>query len=306
MSSADGGRDQGGRPVDDVVGEYGHVSQQPTTAEETPPAEAAYDGYATDYRDWWAPVIAPAAVRLLDRLDGAVPAESHATIVDIGTGTGTLALAALRRWPLARVIGVDPARRLLEYAESDAAAAGLAHRLTTTVGEADRLPLADASADAAVSSFVLQLVPNRAAAVREAFRVLRPGGTFASLTWHADEDPFEPEDVFDDVLEDLDITPPDRSPGVGRSYSSAEAAAAELRRIGFRSVQAEEVWLEHRFTPKTFLDVAEHWSEDDVFASLDEPMRDGLRVEVLRRLERLRPDELVLRRRLVSVIGVRR
>lgn len=271
-------------------------------------APAAYDGYAADYRDWWAPVIAPAAVRLIDRLDGLVPADAPVTLVDIGTGTGTLALAALRRWPRSSVVGVDPSRMLLEFAVAAARAAGLAERLTTEVGEAGRLPLADASADVAMSSFVLQLVPNRAAAVREARRVLRPGGVFAALTWRAEEEPFEPEELFDDVLEDLGISPPERSPGTGRSYPSAEAAAAELRRIGYRSVRAEETWLEHRFAPASYVDVAEHWTEDDVFAALEEPMRRRLRAEVQRRLERLerrRPDALVWRRPLVSVVARR-
>ena len=172
--------------------------------------EAAYDRFAADYRDWWAPVIAPAAVSLLDRLDGQVAADRPTTLVDIGTGTGTLALAALRRWPQARVIGVDPARRLLEMAEAGAREAGIGDRLTTRVGEAGELPLADASVDGAMTSFVLQLTPNRAAAVREAFRVLRPGGVFAHLTWRADEDPFEPDFVFDDALDALRIDPPDR------------------------------------------------------------------------------------------------
>lgn len=270
-----------------------------------PASDAAYDGYASDYRDWWAPVIAPAAVRLLEGLDGLISADREATLVDIGTGTGTLAIAAMRRWPRLRVIGVDPARRLLEFAEADAAAAGLVDRFTARIGEADRLPVPDASVDAAVSSFVLQLVPNRVAAVREAFRVLRTGGVFASLTWLEEKDLFEPEEVFDDVLEDLDITPPERSAGVGRSYTAPKSAAAELRRIGFRSVSARETWLEHRFTPASFVEVAEHWTEDDVFAAIDEPIREQLRSEVTRRLERLPPDELVLRRPLVSVVGVR-
>jgi SAM-dependent methyltransferase len=270
---------------------------------ETP--EATYDGYAADYRDWWAPVIAPAAVRWLDRLDGLMRPEARAILVDIGTGTGTLALAALRRWSGVHVIGVDPSRRLLEMAEADADATGLGERLSVEVGEAGRLPLADGSVDGAMSSFVLQLVPNRVAAVREAYRVLRPGGWFASLSWRADEDPWEPEDVFDDVLEDLEIIPPERQPGVGSSYASPEAAASELRRVGFREVRAREEWLEHRFTPASYVDVAEHWTEEDAFAAADEPMRGRLRAEVAHRLERLDPDELLWRRPLVSVIGQR-
>ena len=267
--------------------------------------DALYDGFAADYRDWWAPVIAPAAVTLLERLDGELQVDRPLTIVDVGSGTGTLALAALRRWPLARAIGVDPARRLLDYAEADARTAGLAERLRVEVGEADRLPVADGSADVVLTSFVLQLVPNRVAAVREAFRVLRPGGTFAHLTWQVDEEPWEPEEVVGDVLEDLGIAEPERGPGAGHSYASPRAAAVELQRVGFRSVRAREVWLEHRFTPQGFLDVAEHWTEDDTFASLDEPMRQRLREELLRRLEDLDTEELLYRRPLVSVVARR-
>jgi SAM-dependent methyltransferase len=156
-----------------------------------------------------------------------------------------------------------------------------------------------------MTSFVLQLTPNRAAAVREAFRILRPGGVFAHLTWRADEDPFEPDAVYDDALDALDIRPPDRPDGGDRSYTSPAAAAAELRRAGFRSVRGRTVWLEHRFTPQSYLDLLEHWIEDDTFASLDEPMRRRLRAEVLRRLARLPARDLEWRRPLISVVAVR-
>ena len=270
-------------------------------------AEAPYDRFAAAYRDWWAPVIAPSAVALLDRLDGQLAADEPATIVDIGTGTGTLALAALHRWPGARAVGVDPAKRLLEFATEAARQAGVAHRLTVRVGDAAHLPLADASADVAVSSFVIQLTPSRAAAVREAYRILRPGGLFACLAWRADEreQPFAPQTAFEDAMEDLDIDPPDL-PGGGRPYASPMVAAAELRSAGFREVRAREEWLEHRFTPQTYLDVLEHWTEDETFAALDEPMRPRLRERAMRRMERLDPHEFVWRRPLVSVVGRRR
>ena len=267
--------------------------------------EAAYDRFAAAYRDWWAPVIAPAAIRLLDRLDGQVPADAPSTIVDIGTGTGTLALAALDRWPKAHVIGVDPSQRILELADGAARERNEGHRLRTQVGEAGRLPLEDQSADAAMSSFVLQLVPNRAAAVREAYRILRPGGTFACLAWRAEEEPFEPQNAFERALEDLDINPPDL-PGGGRPYASPMVAAAELRSAGFRQVRAREEWMEHRFTPRSYLDLLEHWIEDETFSTLDEPMRQRLRETALRRLERLSADAFFWRRPLVSVVGRRR
>jgi SAM-dependent methyltransferase len=276
-----------------------------TDSDANAPDAAYYDGFADVYRTWWAPIIAPAARGLLDRLGEAIPAGDSPTIVDVGTGTGTVAIEALRRWAHARVIGIDPASRLLEFARAEAEAAGLQHRLTTRVGEADRLPLPDASADAVTCTFVLQLLADRAGAVREAHRALRPGGVYATLTWRSDEDPFEPEQILGDVLEDLGITPPERPDGIGESYASAHEAADEMRTAGFRSVDAREVWLEHRFTAQTYLEVAEHWTEDDVFAALDDATRDRVRSELLRRVEQLTPEQLAWRRPLVSVIGRR-
>lgn len=271
-----------------------------------PAPEASYDRFAAAYRDWWAPVIAPSAVRLLDRLDGLLPLDRPSTLVDIGAGTGTLALAALKRWPSMRVIGVDVSGRMLDVASDAARDAGLAERLTVQVGDATRLPLADASVDGAMSSFVIQLTTNRSAAVRDAFRVLRPGGFFACVAWRAENDPFEPEAAFDLALEELDLDlPPAYSGDDSRPYASPAMAAAELRRAGFRDVRAREEWLEHRYTPRSYLDVLEHWIEDVTFDALDEPMRQRLRAEVLRRLERLDPEALVWRRPLVSVVGRR-
>src|SRR5882757_10553132 len=70
-------------------------------------------------------------------------------VLDVGCGTGNAALLAARAG--ARVIGVDPAARLLEVARAAATAEGLDAAFVE--GEAAALPLDDASADAVLSVF---------------------------------------------------------------------------------------------------------------------------------------------------------
>jgi SAM-dependent methyltransferase len=266
-----------------------------------------YDTWAEAYRDWWGPVIAPAAVRLLDRLDRADLDGQAFALLDVGTGTGTLALAALERWPHATVIGVDPAARMLELAGEGAHERGsrVSDRLDLRVGSAAQLPLPDSSVDVAVSSFVIQLVPSRSAALREIGRVLRPGGLFACVTWQAEHAIFEPDEAFMSVVDDLEIDAPPLG-GDARPYTTPEAAAAELRRAGFRDVRAQVVWLEHRYTPQTYLDMLEHWIETELFGQLGFVRRHRLRKEALRRMRGLDPELFVWRRPLVSVLARRR
>ena len=273
---------------------------------------APYDTWAEAYRDWWGPILAPWSVRVLDWFDGSAAGDpildgAPFHLVDVGTGTGALAVAALERWPQARVTGVDPAARMLELAAGTARqrGSGFAERLDLLVGSADRLPLPDASVDVAVSSFVIQLAPSRAAALREIARVVRPGGRFACLTWQADSLTFEPDDAFMLAVDELDLELPPLD-GHSRPYPSPGAAARELRRAGFVEARAETVWLEHRYTPESYLGVLERWSEAELFEGLGPRLRLRLRSEALRRMRAVPREAFVWRRPLVSVVGRRR
>ncbi|MDM7855976.1 class I SAM-dependent methyltransferase [Cellulomonas alba] len=107
-------------------------------------------------------------------------------VLEVGCGTGNLALRAARRGAI--VTGLDPDRGALEKAAAKARRAGLP--LTLVRGYADHLPAEDGSLDHVVSAFALHHVPTeqKAALAAELARVLAPGGrvTIADLQPRAD------------------------------------------------------------------------------------------------------------------------
>lgn len=102
------------------------------------------------------------------------------TVVDAGSGTGDLAFACLAAGA-ARVIGVDVAAPMLARARAKAAVRGLERAAGFALGDATRLPLPNGSVDVWCSAFVVRNIPDLDAALREAYRVLRPGGRLAVL-----------------------------------------------------------------------------------------------------------------------------
>jgi ubiquinone/menaquinone biosynthesis C-methylase UbiE len=90
-------------------------------------------------------------------------------VVDLGCGPGNSA-KHLRDAVKGTVIGIDPARAMLTLARRRDP------RLALVRADGSALPLRDGSADAVTMHSVLYLLPDRAAALREVVRVLRPGG----------------------------------------------------------------------------------------------------------------------------------
>ncbi len=98
------------------------------------------------------------------------------TVVDAGSGAGADSLIAARMvGPTGRVIGVDMTPEMLAKARRNAQEAGLAN-VEFRQGYLEALPVPDAWADVVISNGVLNLVPDKDAALREMYRVLKPGG----------------------------------------------------------------------------------------------------------------------------------
>ena len=102
-------------------------------------------------------------------------------VLDLCTGTGDLAVAAVRASSGVSVVGVDFAGQMLRLAGAKIGAVGLAGSIRFVRGDGTRIPLADASCDAATIGFGIRNIVDPAAALRELARVLRPGARLAIL-----------------------------------------------------------------------------------------------------------------------------
>ncbi len=105
--------------------------------------------------------------------------EPGQTVLDLGSGAGLDVLLSARRVsPGGHAYGVDMTDEMLELANRNRDKAGVANA-TFLKGTIEDVPLPDSSVDVVISNCVINLAEDKRAVVREAFRVLKPGGLFA-------------------------------------------------------------------------------------------------------------------------------
>lgn len=121
----------------------------------------------------WSRLLVPQFVDFTDVPDGG-------RVLDVGSGTGSLAFGIAERKTRCRVLGIDPAKEYIAYADSRNP---FPKRASFEVGDAQQMRFANASFDASLSLLVFNFIPDAAKALREVRRVTKPGGRISAAVW---------------------------------------------------------------------------------------------------------------------------
>ncbi len=140
---------------------------------------AYYSSAADDYAELWEPILHPMGEVLVRSMSLA----TARSVLDVGSGTGSLLPLLRARAPRALVIGVDRSEGMLRIGSRKHP------ECFPAVMDAQGLGLHAAAVDAVVFAFVLFHCPEPTRALQEARRVLRPDGVAGVTTWGRDELP---------------------------------------------------------------------------------------------------------------------
>jgi SAM-dependent methyltransferase len=101
-------------------------------------------------------------------------------VLDVGSGTGSLAFAIAERKPRCRVLGIDPSTEYIAYANSRNP---FPDRVGFEVGDAQELHFPASAFEASVSLLVFNFIPDRSKALGETRRVTKAGGRISAAIW---------------------------------------------------------------------------------------------------------------------------
>jgi SAM-dependent methyltransferase len=207
--------------------------------------------------------------------------------LDVGCGTGILTGAILARADPRSVVGVDPSEPFLASARDEIGDP----RATFRVGTATETGVATDGVDVVVAGLVLNFVPDVAAAIAEARRVVIPGGTVAGYVWDYAEG-MQFIRAFWDAAVTLDEAAREFDQGHRFKIAAPEPLSSAFVAAGVESVEVRPIEI-----PTVFADFDDLWlpflggtgGAPTYFASLDPAARETLREE-LRSSVQIEPD----------------
>jgi ubiquinone/menaquinone biosynthesis C-methylase UbiE len=237
-------------------------------------------------------------------------------VLDVATGTGTAArLAARAVGPAGAVTGVDLSDGQVRIAAQVADRLKLPH-LAFGQGDAEALAFASDHFDAVLCAFGLNHLPERAQALAEMRRVLRPGGRLVVSAWHralADRDPpFRPRIVFEKALDHY--APRQWPEWLDKLWErwdgelgSPEHLTRRLFEAGFHALRVEAVSHAHDWNgPSDYFAYKSAWGENAWrLAELAQAERAAFEAECLGALGKLPPEAFRYQARVLYGIGVR-
>lgn len=124
----------------------------------------------------WSRLLAPAFIAFAGVRNGD-------RVLDVGTGTGSVALAIETRMGSSEIVGVDPSEGFIAYARKNAQSG----RVRFEVGDGQALKFKDASFDGTLALLVMNFIPDHHKAIAEMRRVTRPRGVVSACVWDYNE-----------------------------------------------------------------------------------------------------------------------
>ena len=217
--------------------------------------------------------------------------------LDDGCGDGSFTQALVAHQRPATVVGVDPAPAQLDYARQRVADA----RVRFLEGDAQALPLPDASVDAVVMALVLFFVPDPLQGVREMARVVRGGGTIAAYQWDLAGGGLPLQPIIDAVR--AGGYPSQQPPS---AWAAALTASVDL----WQSAGLVDVQTRQFDVSRTFDTFDDYWRTAygsprlrDLFASLSPPELQRMKEDARRRTAGAGDTRLVIKARANAVKG---
>ena len=116
-------------------------------------------------------------LRYIEQALSGVPEDFDGKLLEVPVGTGVLTMPVYKELPDADIICLDYSADMMSAAQNKAEAAGVKN-ITLRQGDVGALPFDDGSFDTVLSLNGFHAFPDKEAAYRETFRVLKPGGTF--------------------------------------------------------------------------------------------------------------------------------
>ena len=138
-------------------------------------AEAKMFAASTGYERFmgrWSRLLAPAYISFAGVKNGD-------RVLDVGTGTGSLASAVEASMPASEIVGIDPSEGFIAYARKNAKSS----RLRFEIGDAQALKFNDGSFDNTLALLVMNFIPDHNKAIAEMRRVTRAQGVVSACVW---------------------------------------------------------------------------------------------------------------------------